>query len=79
MTNRRITVDEHLLKKARLKALKEGTTVDALLTSFLERYIRDVKTGRRKAIQHILVLSRSSRASRSGRRWTRDELHERCA
>ena len=71
-----IKIDERVLKKARIKALEQGTSVDALLRSFLEQYVRDVH-GRKKAIEDILALSRTSRARRGGSRWTRDELHER--
>jgi hypothetical protein len=71
-----ITVDERLLNKARIKALEQGTSVNALLRSFLEQYVRDADA-RKKAIDDILALSRSSRAARSGKRWTRDQLHER--
>ena len=78
MPNLTITVDEQVLKKARIKALEEGTSVNALLRSFLERYVRDVET-RKKALADILAVSRSSRTARGGRRWTRDELHERDA
>jgi hypothetical protein len=78
MPNLTITVDEKVLKKARIKALEEGTSVNALLRSFLERYVRDVEV-RKKAIEDILSLSRSSSASSRGKRWTRDELHERDA
>jgi hypothetical protein len=78
MPNLTITVDEKVLKKARIKALEEGTSVNALLRSFLERYVRDVEV-RKKAIDDILALSRSSRAASGGKRWTRDELHERDA
>ena len=76
MPNLTITVDKQVLKKARIKALEERTSVNALLRSFLERYVRDVET-RKKAMADILAASRSSRAARGGRRWTRDELHER--
>jgi hypothetical protein len=76
MPNLTITVDEQVLKKARMKALEQGTSVNAILRAFLERYVRDLET-RKKAIEDILALSRSSRAASRGKRWTRDELHER--
>lgn len=78
MPNLTITVDEQVLKKARIRALEEGTSVSALLRSYLERYVRDVDT-RKKAIKDILAVSRTSRAASGGRRTTRDELHERDA
>ncbi|HET9044003.1 MAG TPA: DUF6364 family protein [Burkholderiales bacterium] len=78
MPNLTITVDEQVLKKARIRALEDGTSVNALLRSYLEQYVRDVDT-RKKAIKDILARSRTSRAASGGRRATRDELHERDA
>jgi Family of unknown function (DUF6364) len=78
MPNLTITVDERVLKKARIRALEEGTSVSALLRSYLEGYVREVET-RKKAIKSILAHSRTSRAASGGRRATRDELHERDA
>jgi len=76
MANLTIKVDEHVLRKARIKVRGQGTSVNALRRSFLEQYVRDVEA-RKKAIMDILALSRSSRAARRGRRWTSDELRER--
>ena len=78
MPNLTITVDEQILKKARIRALEEGTSVNALLRAYLEQYVRDVET-RKKAIKDILARSRSSRGASGGRRASRDELHERDA
>jgi hypothetical protein len=78
MPNLRITVDEQLLRKARARARKEGMSLDALLTSFLAQYVRDIETQDR-AIQDVLALSRASRSSSGRKCWTRDELHERDA
>jgi plasmid stability protein len=78
MPNLTITVDEQVLKKARIRALEDGTSVNALLRSYLEQYVRDVDT-RKKAIKDILARSRTSRAASGGRRANRDELHERDA
>lgn len=71
-----IAVDEQVLRKARIRALEEGTSVDALLRSYLARYVGDVKT-RRKATRNILALSRSSQAASGRRRATRDDLYGR--
>ena len=38
MANLTITVDDHLLKRARLRALEQGTSVHALLREYLRRY-----------------------------------------
>lgn len=76
MANLTIAVDERILKRARIKALEQGTSVNAVLRLFLEQYVREDET-RRRAIREILSASRASRAARGNRRWTRDELHDR--
>jgi hypothetical protein len=76
MGNLTIAVDEQVLKRARMKALEQGTSVNALLRSYLEHYVQQVDA-RQKALKSILAASRASRAARGARRWTRDDLHER--
>jgi len=76
MGNLTIKVDDEALKKARLRALEEGTSVNALLREFLDDYA-GVNRARKEAVKEVLALARRSRARRGGRTWTRDELHER--
>ena len=76
MANLTIAVDEQVLKRARIKALEQGTSVNAVLRSYLEQYVREADA-RKRAVREILALSRTSRAARGSRRWTRDELHDR--
>ena len=76
MGNLTITIDEESLKKARVRALEEGTSVNALLRDFLESYA-GVRREQKKAVQKILSLSNKSQSRRGDRTWTRDELHER--
>jgi Family of unknown function (DUF6364) len=71
-----ITVDEELLKKARLRALQEGTSVNALLRDFLASYA-GLRREQQEAADRIVALSRSSKSRRGEQRWTRDNLHER--
>jgi hypothetical protein len=76
MANLTITVDDDLLKRARLKAVAQGTSVNAVLRVYLEQFAGD-DAARRAAVERILELARSSKASSGGRRWTRDELYDR--
>lgn len=76
MGNLTITVDDESLKKARIRALQEGTSVNALLREFLDSY-SGVRREQREAVRRIAELSRESRSRRGGTKWTRDELHER--
>jgi hypothetical protein len=76
MANLTITVGDEALKKARLRALEQGTSVNALLREYLENYagIRDRQI---QAAQRILELSEHTGAKSGGRSWCRDDLHER--
>ncbi len=77
MANLTITVDEQTLKRARMRALQEDTSVNAVLREYLEEYAGGTQE-QIEAARRILASSRDS-ASRSGpggRRWTREELYE---
>ncbi len=74
--NLTITVDNEVLKRARIRALEEDTSVNALLRSFLEAYAGG-PSRRRDAVNRLLTLSRTAGAGRGTATWTRDELHER--
>ena len=76
MANLTITVDESALKRARIRALEEGTSVNALLRDFLESYA-GVSRERQHAIDEILLLSQKSTSRRGGATWSREELYER--
>lgn len=76
MGNLTITVDDESLRKARIRALQEGTSVNALLREFLDSY-SGVRREQREATSRIGDLSRNSQSRRGGRKWTREELHER--
>jgi hypothetical protein len=76
MANLTITVDDEALKKARLKALEQGTSVNALLRNYLESYA-GVRGRQQQATRVILELSSRSQARSGGVSWTRDDLHER--
>ena len=75
MSNLTITIDEATLKKARLRALNQGISVNELLRRFLESYA-GVSALEASALQDLLALSQAARSRRRGaRRWSRAELH----
>ena len=76
MTNLTITIDEKVLKKARMRALEEGVSVNALLREYLEKYTGSNKQYQ-QATQEILNIAKNASATSGGSRWTRDELYER--
>ena len=71
-----VTVDDDVLKRARMRARQEGTTVNAALRDYLELYAGGLSR-RREAIGRFLALSESVNTGRGNATWTRDELHER--
>ena len=79
MANLTITVDDVLLKRARIKALEEGTSVNALLREYLEGYAGTQRT--RTALAGFADLAEQSEAGSGteGRTWSRDEIHDRTA
>lgn len=77
MANLTIVVDDGTLKKARMRALEEDTSVNAILREYLEEY-----AGRRReqveAARRIMEASRESRSGSGpgGRKWKREDAYE---
>lgn len=76
MANLTITVSDQVIRDARLRALEQGTSVNALLRQYLEAYA-GTHTAQQEAIRRVLERAARSPSGSRGRRWTRDELHER--
>ena len=77
MANLTITVDEETVKRARIRALEEGTSVNALLRGYLEEY-SGVRRERREAGRRLLELAKSSGMSSGGKGLPkREELYDR--
>lgn len=76
MANLTITIEDELLRLARVRALQQGTSVNALLRDYLVAYAgRDAV--QEQALQRLLELSASSSAKRGSATWSREDLHER--
>ncbi len=76
MANLTLAVDDQLLLRARLRALEQGTSVNALLREYLEAFA-GARKARRQAVSELLDMSTRAESRRGDRRWTRDELHDR--
>ena len=75
-SNLTITVNDEALRRARMRALAQGTSVNALLSEYLEAYA-GIRGDHAEAVRTLLELSNSSLSGRGGATWTREELHER--
>ena len=76
MANLTITIEDEVLRRARMRALEQDTSLNSLLQAYLEAYAA-VGSTRKQATEAILQLSAEARSGRGERTWTRDELHNR--
>jgi hypothetical protein len=84
MANLTIMVDDAVLQRARVRAVRMNTSVNAVLARYLETFAEQLDA-QAEAIDELLEISEESdnrrnrvAARRRGRRrWTRDSLHER--
>lgn len=75
MANLTLSLDDTLLQRARQAALRENTSVNALVRDFLSRYV-DARSRRLQALEALEAVAERT-TSRSEGPWTRESLHER--
>lgn len=76
MTNLTLTIEEETLKRARIRALEQGTSVNAVVREFLESYSGTAEQHR--ALRRFVEIAESSDAGAAGRgrTWKREDLYE---
>lgn len=76
MANLTLTIEDGVLRRARIRALEHGTSVNAVVREYLESYATG--SGQQSARTRLLELSDRLEAGSNGvgRRWTREELYE---
>ena len=74
--NLTISIDDHVLEHARIRAIRERTSVNAVVREYLHAYA-GIDRRCAEACDSLLALSRSSGSRRGGAVWTRSDLHER--
>lgn len=89
MSNLTVSVDEQLIKRARVRAIEEGTSLSAKVREFLQRYVNEPQEGlarqREEATARLFAAmdaaaaqagAKAMPAAAGGRRRTlRDELY----
>lgn len=75
MANLTLSLDSSLLQQARVAALRDRTSVNALVREYLSRYV-DAKRRRFEALDTLDAIATRTN-SQTEARWSRDELHER--
>ncbi len=78
VSNLTVSIDKLVLKQARIRALEEDTSVNAVVAQFLKGYSCVDQTGS-DAVNQVLedAKSTSSGSGPGGRSWRREELYER--
>lgn len=78
MTNLTIAIDEDVLRRARIRALEEGSTVNALLRDFLVAYATssDRVARDRAVLRRLMDRAKANSGNFEGRSWTREDLYE---
>lgn len=75
MANLTLSVDDAILQKAREAALRERTSVNALVRDYLIQYV-DARSRRLDALDALDAVARRSKSRNSGV-WSRADLHRR--
>ena len=75
MANLTLAIDDQLLQRARERALREKTSVNALIRSYLSQYV-DSRSRRLVALNAFEAIA-SETNSASQETWSRASLHER--
>jgi hypothetical protein len=77
MANLTLSVDAEILRRARIRALEQGTSVNALVRDYLESFAG--ASPRNEGIDAFLEASATATAGSgaAGRTWTRDDAHAR--
>ncbi len=81
MANLTLSIDDDVLKRARIRALEQDTSVNAMVRDYLQNLVTPGtrQSGPQPGMAEFLALAKSIHASSGleGRTWTRDELYER--
>ena len=76
VANLTITVDEEVLRRARIRALELNTSVNAVLRDYLNEFISGYRDNDIMAAFLDLTNDESTGAESTGRTWSRDDLYE---
>jgi hypothetical protein len=75
MANLTLSLEDSLLQQAREAAVRDQTSVNALVRDFLTRYV-DAKRRRLESLDTLDAIA-SRNITSSDSEWSRDELHDR--
>ncbi|CAN5727424.1 hypothetical protein BH20ACT4_BH20ACT4_00700 [soil metagenome] len=76
MVNLTLTIDEEILKRARIRALEHGTSVNAVVRDYLNDYAGALSA--EQAVREVLEMTEhlDSGSGPDGRSWSREEIYD---
>ena len=75
MRNVTLAIEEEVLRKARIQAAKDGTSVNEVIRKYLAEYgSREERA--KEALDRFLEAAEEYRGRGKGRGWTREEIYE---
>ncbi len=77
MTNLTLAIDEQILRRARIRAMQHGTSVNALVRDYIIRLAGESEAADGVAEFLRIVGGSGASSGQGGRTWTREELHDR--
>ena len=77
MANLTLTIEDDVLRRARMRALGQGTSVNAVVRHYLESFAGASPAVAGMAAFLALADQASGSSGAEGRSWTRDDAHER--
>lgn len=79
MINLTLAIDEQVLRRARIRAMQRGTSVNALVRDYIFRLAGESEAA--AGVEEFLRIVSGAGASSGpeGRAWTRDDLHDRAS
>jgi plasmid stability protein len=76
MANLTLAIDDDLLKRARIRALEQGRSVNSLLREYLESFAGK-STVHEQAVRALSEIADRANSGSGGRRWSRGDLYDR--
>ncbi len=80
MANLTIAIEDDLLRKARLKAVEEDTSVNAVVREFLREFLREYTgnaSARLESAKRLIALAHEHATELGPITWKREELYDR--
>jgi UDP-N-acetyl-D-mannosaminuronic acid transferase (WecB/TagA/CpsF family) len=76
MSNVTLSINENDLKQARILALHQGTSLNAIIRKFIKNYVNR-NTPYQQITERLLERSQQLAFDSGNKKWTREDLYER--